>query len=824
MRALALLGLAGCFAPDSTVVGLFAADHDGFYDPQAESYDQEGPFDCDDHDPTVHPGAVDLCDGADNDCNDTPDDGPDRLTFYADGDSDGFGSPLTSQLACEPSDGWVADNHDCNDNDAYSHPGVMETCDDIDEDCDGHIDEEPTNPQTWYLDADGDDHGTDESQVLACDPPDNYVMSGGDCDDNDPSIFPDANETCDGEDEDCDFLVDEDPLDPTSWYADVDHDGYGAGAAIEACEAPEGYTSEAGDCEPDNSAFHPDATEVCEGGDEDCDGLIDEDDPSMSGNSTWYLDSDGDGYGDTSDSIVSCAAVEGRATTGGDCDDSNAEINPAAPEVCDGADNDCNATADLDAVDAPLWFPDADGDGWGDTYTLGHVTSCTAPPGYGTGWSDCDPSEANINPGENEICDDGIDNNCDDEGCAWIDYAFMGVVETDLYYTNTGVWERPLTMTVVDTGDPPGQLFMTLEGTTSSQLDFGQRILDPGPLNFAGVSSGDCSARTVKAISLSSISTLGLALGCEDASGNGTVYLFAGPFEGPIDLNDAAAVIDLGSYGVNALYTTDVDEDGKDELWTVDDYYLREFLPPFAGNLDTSDDYSSLAGPTTVIDFDVNHDGTLDLVWADPEANGNAGKVSYEKGPFTSGVSSYTVDGTWTGENTNHRLGSHLAAGDVNIDGIADLAIGAPGWGTYRGKVYLLDGSTSHDATGSIGAEADASVAGTVSGISTGERLSSVAISDLTRDGEPDLILAAPMWDNARGVVRVIRARQDLMQIVGNTFADFSFQGTTTGDRFGEVFTIGDLDQNGYPDLIVANGATHPTQPEYIYIYYNRGL
>ena len=105
---------------------------------------------------------------------------------------------------------------------------------------------------------------------------DGFTVEDGDCDDDDPDIFPGADEHCDGEDENCNGQIDEDPVDPTLWYPDADTDGFGdASGPIEACTQPPGYAADNTDCDDANATIHPGADEHCDGIDEDCDGELD---------------------------------------------------------------------------------------------------------------------------------------------------------------------------------------------------------------------------------------------------------------------------------------------------------------------------------------------------------------------------------------------------------------------------------------------------------------------------------------------------------------------------------------------------------------------
>ena len=269
-------------------------DLDGWYDCE----------ECDDTDPTVFPGAPDVCgDGVDSDC-----DG----TVEIDADLDGF-------YACE----------DCDDTDATVNPAAVELCDGLDNDCNGLADFDVAGEVD--LDGDGDlscvdcddlDYTAGPSRPERCDGIDNDCNGSADfggpggeddadgdgypaCDDCDDTVFdtfPGAPEICDGLDNDCDGLANfNGPM------GEVDEDLDGAFA----CE----------DCDDADDLIYPGAPELCDGQDNDCDGI----DPS-----TEMDDADGDGY----------------AACDGDCNDQNPAMFAGNVEVCDAIDNDCNGEID----------------------------------------------------------------------------------------------------------------------------------------------------------------------------------------------------------------------------------------------------------------------------------------------------------------------------------------------------------------------------------------------------------------------------------------------------------------------------------------------
>ena len=373
--------------------------------------------DCDDTDGAINPDAQEICDGLDNDCDGLTDDEDavtDASTWYADTDGDGFGDAASSVQACDQPTGHVADDTDCDDSDAQVNPEGSEICDRQDNDCDGLTDDEDgdvTGGSAWYADTDGDGFGDAGTSAEACSAPSGYVAVDTDCDDGDAAINPDAQETCDGVDEDCDHEIDEEASDASTWYADSDGDGFGdAASSVQACDQPTDHVSDGTDCDDGDAAVNPDASEICDGLDNDCDSLVDDDDGDVTGGSAWYLDSDGDGFGDAGSTAEACSAPSGYVADDADCDDSDAAINPNAQETCDGADEDCDGEIDEDAVDASTWYVDADGDGYGDEDSA--TIDCSQPSGTIATGGDCDDTDAAINPGATEHCD-LTDNDCD---------------------------------------------------------------------------------------------------------------------------------------------------------------------------------------------------------------------------------------------------------------------------------------------------------------------------------------------------------------------------------------------------------------------------
>jgi len=305
-------------------------------------------LDCDDADPVNTPGAAELCDGLDNDCNGLDDfgnAGVDDQEIDADGDG---------SVGCA----------DCDDANPGNFPGNLEFCDGLDNDCNGTADFDPIFGE-FDLDSDG---------ILGC----------ADCNDNDAANYPGNDEVCDNQDNDCDGTVDEnDASDASTWYRDEDEDGFGSPSVVTvACDLPAGYVGDDSDCDDQDEDVNSQGIEVCDGVDNDCNDAVDE--PSALDSTTWYLDQDGDEYGNPEVSTLSCSQPTGYVDENTDCDDGDDEVNPGMDETWyDGIEQDCEGNDD-----------DQDEDGYGHE-------------------SDCNDEDADVNPGLDEIWYDGVDQDCD---------------------------------------------------------------------------------------------------------------------------------------------------------------------------------------------------------------------------------------------------------------------------------------------------------------------------------------------------------------------------------------------------------------------------
>ncbi len=651
---------------------------------------------------------------------------------------------------------------DCDDGSGGVHPGATERCNEVDDDCDGIIDEEAVDAPVWYADKDGDGFGDKDDRFASCAQPAGRVDNDDDCDDDAVAVFPGAPEECNHRDDDCDDIDDNDAIDTTTVWYDFDEDGYGSGDAYAVCFPTVEEALLDGDCDDGDDDIYPGAPEVCDvkNDDEDCDALAEDADGDSTGKTDAWFDADGDNRGDPALAGTRCDLGADWADNAEDCDDTDAAMWTDRAEVCeDGLDYDCDSVDPSCRLAGTFDLFNADATLRGDTFA-----------GLGLSFAVL-----------GDVDSDGKD-----------DFAVGALLAGQVYVVRGA-----------GLADGLASDWPTVTGTGSDAL--GEGLVGVGDLDGDGIAE--------------------LLAGAPDADGDaGAVYLFAGDLATDVDADDATASRDGDSpeqFGSAVAGPGDFDGDGLAAEVAVSGV---GFVLTLDAALDLVGTWTGglVGAPALAMVTDVDGDGLDEVLVGDARADtawlvlgGGSGDLDLET----------DADAVYTAAASGDSAGWAVAgAGDLTGDGLGDFVVGAPdsdAGGVDAGEAYVIFGAASVGDRALDGA--DARLLSPDAGDGAGSAVA--GIGDADGDGLSDLVVGAPYDDaggpNAGGAWLVYGAAT--FGSLDLSTADVSFVGESMSDNAGEgVGRVGDVDGDGFADVSI--GAPSAVGDGRVYLFLGGGL
>lgn len=554
----------------------------------------------------------------------------------------------------------------------------------------------------------------------------------------------------------------------------------------------DGFTELDGDCDDWDDAVNPSATEVCDGVDNDCDTIVDED--GAEGSVFWHRDFDGDGYGNAVTAVFRCAAPESFVEDSTDCNDMEPGINPGAAEVWyDGVDANCDYLSDYDA----------------DYDTFDHIDH---------GGLDCDDTDAGINPTALDEWYDGVDSDCggeddydlDGDGYQSDAHGGLDCADSDpsINPAVAEYWNGIDDNCVRGRDDFQIMLFSTLVVEPSEPIHFG---------HSSGISSGDFN-------------------------GDGTVDLIVAADRGGYYEEGAAYLLDGSSPWTLigdplAVSSARFSGPAADSLMgTLGAHQVDLVGTPKADLLvagtDTLDghamclvDGEAMSGPVSCLDarirwngadddlprvinhLDMDGDGLPEVIYADSwHAVGNTGRVyAFNGASLIDGDYDLLTDNDWRidGRHAYDYVGSQLGGGDLDGDGYDELLVGAYGDDhpdPKTGSIFVMEGGAAEPVpVRTAQFDKDAHIYGAFENAQVG-RWNPSAVGDVNGDGVNDLVVSSTGTEQ----VHVFYTAGSLLGGSTETSdADLTISGTDEASHFGVGLTVGDFDNDSFDDIAI---------------------
>jgi hypothetical protein len=600
-----------------------------------------------------------------------------------------------------------------------------------------------------------------------------------------------------------------------TFWPDQDGDGYGSfSAPLSACELPEGASQNSDDCDDADPNVHPGAVEVCDDKDGNCDGVGD------TPEGTWYTDADGDGYGNGGMPQPACTQPQGTVADGTDCNDTDPDMHPGVPEVCDGDDDNCDGRPDLGYV--AIWYTDEDGDGYGDASEA--VKTCDPDPSWVNLLGDCDPANANAHPGANEVCN-AYDDDCDGQMlfCGYSGEYLLADAPTKLTGDHGDDAGR-----LVDAGDLDGDGDEEIVVATlyASGYNGGGYIVDgPPPLGTGELSDG------IQVEGSSDTYGAGRSIGTGDANGDGLqdvvfgapyapggneAFVIFGPISATMDLEDAD--VDLqgdvaSSYTGHGSDLGDVNGDGIADA-TIGAYNTNGgkgtiyvvYGPLDEGTFDLGDADGihdatvggGYCGRVVRSGLDMTGDGLGEILAPAPYASvggPSSGMVNVIEGPADGDSDLDDAYAVLQGAGPNALAGQDVAQGDVDGDGRADAIVGSPYAGA--GSVAWVSGDRSGDIDLN---DADGILTGHGSGAGFGMN---VDAKDIDGDGRAELLIGAPSAPEGAASGAVYLFYTPIEGDLDTDDAGALWIGEHSNDELGTGVAFADFDGDSSTDIVI---------------------